>query len=340
LKRCGSSAKHWVAAIRGHYALRIALAGLGVLVLGAAGLLLGAETVSVQAALADPVSIDAQILWRLRLPRVLLSALAGAGLGMSGVLMQTYFRNPLAEPYITGVSAGGALGAVVATALGLTGVWAIGGSSILGSALITIALIAFSLRAPAGSYSSLLLLGMALGTLCGAGVWLVLLRQGPGGTDQVVSWMLGRVATVNYTEVLALSLLVAIGAALSLRLVPELDALLLGEEKAVSLGIDLAAVRRLVLTAAVVLSGGCVAFCGVIAFVGLIVPHIARIATGAAHGRLLPASAVLGALLVLAVDLVSRTVDIPREIPLTIVTSLVGAPFFIWVLVRSRENYA
>jgi iron complex transport system permease protein len=282
------------------------------------------------------------IVFQLRLPRILMALLAGAALGISGALMQTFFRNPLAEPYITGVSAGGALGAVLGASLlgtaaaGVYGVLGTGGCAIAGALIVTAALYAFALRNPRGAQVSILLLGIALGTLCGAMIWLLLLRLGPGGTDQAVSWLLGRVSTVGYTEVIAVAAALLLGSLLAWRHLRDLDALLLGEEKAVSLGVDLGPARRGILGAATLLAAVCVAFCGVIAFVGLIVPHIARSATGAIHARLLPLAALGGAALLLAMDLLARTVDPPREIPLTVLTSLLGAPFFIAVLLKTR----
>lgn len=288
--------------------------------------------------LADGIDAsEARILWQLRLPRIIMALLAGGGLAVSGALMQTFFRNPLAEPYITGVSAGGALGAVVIAALGLSGVILTGLGALLGGLAITAALYLFALRSRTRSTLAVLLLGLALGTFCGAVVWYLLLRLGPGGTDQAITWLLGRVTTVGYTEVWFLLPATLIGLALALYYTPDLDVLLLGEEKAASLGVNLLAARRGILGAAALLATVSVAFCGVIAFVGLIVPHIVRTLTGALHARLLPLCALGGGVLVLAVDLVSRTVDPPREIPLTIITSLLGAPFFIAVLLRSRE---
>jgi len=250
--------------------------------------------------------------------------------------MQTFFRNPLAEPYITGVSAGGALGVVLAAAIGLSGALPTAAAAILGGALITAALYWFTLRRPGSPLLSVLLLGLALGTFCGALVWFLLLRLGPGGTDQAIAWLLGRVATVGYQEIIVLLPLTVGGVALAMWYVPDLDLLLSGEEKAASLGVNLLAARRGILGAATLLATACVAFCGVIAFVGLMVPHVVRILAGAMHSRLLPLSALGGAALLLAVDLASRTINPPREIPLTIITSLIGAPFFIVVLLRTR----
>lgn len=318
--------------------LRLAIAGLLLLTIAlvVAALLAGPAGIG-WAQIVDGLSeSEARILWQLRLPRILMALLAGTGLAVSGALMQTFFRNPLAEPYITGVSAGGALGAVAVAALGLAGVLATGLGAVLGGALITAALYLFALRRQRATMA-ILLLGLALGTFCGALVWFLLLRLGPGGTDQTIAWLLGRVTTVGYTEIYFLAPATLLGVAIALYYTPDLDVLLLGEEKAASLGVNLLAARRGILGAASLLATACVAFCGVIAFVGLIVPHVVRVLTGATHARLLPLSALGGGALVLAVDLLSRTVDPPREVPLTIITSLIGAPFFIAVLLRSRE---
>lgn len=314
--------------------LYLTLGGL-IALLALLSLTFGAAEVSLRDMLAgNPAAVT--VLTQLRLPRVLLALLAGAALGVSGALMQTYFRNPLAEPYVTGVSAGAALGAVLGTAAGLSHPLSIALVALVGAGAITTALYAFALRGRTTS-GALLLLGIALGTLCGALVWLVLLRSGPTGSSQAIAWLLGRVATVGYDEVWALALAAAPGLLLAARLAPQLDTLLLGDEKAASLGLDVLRTRRLVLGAATLLAAACVALCGVIAFVGLMVPHVARRLTGSTHAALLPVAALGGAALVLAVDLASRTLTPPSEIPLTVLTSLLGAPFFIAVLLQSRE---
>ncbi len=277
-------------------------------------------------------------LWMLRLPRALLAILAGAALAFSGALMQTYFRNPLAEPYITGVSAGGALGAVLGQTLGLDGRYGPAACALLGAALITAALYSFALRGRSPGATSTLLLGIALGTFCGAVVWFLLLLQGPGGAQQAMAWLLGRVSTVGYSDVLGIAPALLLGTAIALFFSRDLDALLLGDEKAASLGVNLAAARRGILAAATLMAAACVAFCGVIAFVGLMVPHVVRNVSGGVHRRLLPLSALGGAVLLLFTDIASRTVHPPGEVPLTVLTSLIGAPFFIWVLLRSRNS--
>ncbi len=310
---------------------------IATVLLAAVSIAIGPGGVGVAQLFGNLTDTESTIVFQLRLPRTIMAILAGASLGVSGALMQTYFRNPLAEPYITGVSAGGALGAVIAAGLGLSGAMPTAAAAFLGAGLITLALYLFTLRIRGYSATAVLLLGMALGTLCGALVWFVLLRLGPGGTDQALSWLLGRVATVGYSEVIVLAVFTAFGLLLALRFIPDLDALLMGEEKAASLGVNLPAARRAILGSATLLASSVVAFCGVIAFVGLIVPHMARGVVGGLHRRLLPVSAIGGATLLLAVDIASRTVDPPREIPLTIITSLIGAPFFIVVLLKTRR---
>ena len=276
------------------------------------------------------------ILFQLRLPRLLMALLAGSALAVSGALMQTFFRNPLAEPYITGVSAGGALGAVLGQTLGLVKPLGLGACALVGAGIITASLYAFGLRAQRSSLS-ILLLGFALGTLCGAFVWLLLLRMGPSGTSGAMDWLLGHVVAIGYDKVIALAVATLLGVGFAFTLMPALDTLLLGDEKAASLGLNVLASRRAILAAAALLAAAAVAFCGIIAFVGLMVPHVMRLAAGSTHARLLPLCLLGGAALVLGVDLVSRTIAPPSEFPLTVLTSLIGAPFFIFVLLRSRE---
>jgi iron complex transport system permease protein len=323
--------------------LALALGAL-LLALAVASLLAGPGHVGLADLLRGLDSTQATILWQLRLPRICIAVLAGASLAVSGALMQTFFRNPLAEPYVTGVSAGAALGAVLGlsfsaplkTLLHIPVEAQTAVAALLGGGLITAALYAFALRRNTGS-AALILLGIALGTFCGSLVHLVLLHQGSNAMGSAIAWLLGHVSAVGYAPVWALLPATLSGTALAWRYRPDLDALLLGEEKAASLGVNLLAAKRGILGAATLLATVCVAFCGVIAFVGLIVPHMLRSAVGPLHGRLLPLAALGGAVLTLGVDLVSRTVDPPREIPLTIITSILGAPFFIAVLLRSRE---
>ena len=265
-----------------------------------------------------------------------MAILAGAALSVSGVLMQLFFRNPLAEPYVTGVSAGAALGAVVATSLGMSSALLIGFPALAGALLITLALYATFLTGRRDS-ASILLMGIALGTLCGAVVWLLLVTGGNGRTDQVIGWLLGRVSTVGMGEVLVMLPVVLIGCILAWKWRGELDAMLLGDDKAHSLGINIRSLRLRLLGVSSLLAGISVAFCGVIAFIGLMVPHVARLNSSARHAVLLPLAMAGGAAMLLLVDIISRTAAPPREIPLTIITSLVGAPFFIWMLLRQRE---
>jgi iron complex transport system permease protein len=309
------------------------------LALAALSLAAGAERITladIQHGLSD---MQRTILFALRLPRTCMALLTGASLAVSGALMQTFFRNPLAEPYVTGISAGAALGAVAGQTFGLSGALPLGAAACMGGAVVTAALYAFALNRRNTSGSALILLGVALGTFCGSLVHLLLLRSGPGAMGTAMTWLLGRVSTVGYDEVLVVLPAAAIGIALALLYRRDLDCLLLGDDKAASLGVDLLAVRRAILAAAALLATICVAFCGVIAFVGLIVPHVMRSLAGPLHGRLIPLAALGGAALTLGVDIAARTVDPPREIPLTIITSLIGAPFFIALLIRNREVF-
>ena len=179
--------------------------------------------------------LESTILWKLRLPRVIMAILAGSALATSGVLMQLFFRNPLAEPYVTGVSAGAALGAVLATVFGIGNALGIALPALLGALLITLALYATFLSGRRDS-ASILLMGIALGTLCGALVWLLLVSGGSGRTDQVIGWLLGRVTTVGMGEVIVMLPVVILGCFLAIHWRRELDAMLLGDDKAHSLG--------------------------------------------------------------------------------------------------------
>ena len=283
----------------------------------------------------DSVIID------VRLPRVLLAALVGACLGSAGALYQALFRNALADPYILGVSSGAGLAAtatiIAGTALGvgLSAAWAfaVPVAAFVG-ALATIAVVA-ALAARSGRLdtSSLLLAGIAVSyTLAAAtSLLMVLFRQ---SMTAVVYWMMGGLTTAGWPYVGIVSVMLAAGLALPLASTRALDVILLGDERASQLGVDVSRLKRLMLASASLLVAGAVAVSGLIGFVGLMTAHIIRLAFGPRHVLLLPASALGGAILLVVADVVARTVIAPVELPVGIVTAAFGGPFFLWLLVR------
>jgi iron complex transport system permease protein len=281
------------------------------------------------------------VLLELRLPRVLLALLAGGALAMSGLVLQTLLRNPLAEPYTLGVSSGAALGAVLALqleAVARAGLPAVALAAFLGAAAVA----ALMLGLAAGRFGletgNLLLAGVAVSLSCSALILFVQYLADYTKSFRMVRWAMGGMAVVGYGEVLWLTpWVLAGGAALAARRW-ELDVLLAGEEIAASRGVDLRSLRLAVLGAASAMTAALVAVAGPIGFVGLIVPHLLKRALGHDHLLLIPACLLGGGAFLATADLVARTVMAPAELPVGVVTALLGGPFFLWVLLRERGS--
>jgi iron complex transport system permease protein len=279
------------------------------------------------------------ILLEIRLPRVLLGGLVGAALGLSGAALQGYLRNPLAEPGILGVSAGAALGAVVAIHTGLAGAMALTLplAGLLGAGLATLAVIAL-----AGTHAgplTLILAGVAVSTLAMALTTLALtLAPNPFAAAEMVTWMLGSLNDRSLTHVWLAAPLIAAGIVLLATLARPLDALTLGEDAARNLGIDVRRLRWRIVAGTALAVGAATAVTGAISFVGLLVPHLLRPWCGHRPGALLAASALGGALLVLGADLALRFVAPLADVRLGVVTALIGAPLFLVLVLKSRRE--
>lgn len=292
---------------------------------------------------AGPASVEAMVLLEIRLPRVVLGILVGSALAVAGAALQGLFRNPLADPGLIGVSTGAALAAGVAIVFGGALAAVLPGS--LQGALLPAAAFAGGLLATAVVYllahregradvSTLLLAGVALNAIAGAAMGLLVFVSDDQQLRDLNFWLLGSLGGVTWERLLpALPFLLA-PVLLMPMLARPLDALLLGETEAAHLGFRVESAKRLAVILAALGVGGAVALTGVIGFVGLVVPHLVRLALGPGHRLLLPASALLGASLLLLADLLARTVVLPAELPIGIVTSCVGGPFFLWLLVR------
>lgn len=289
----------------------------------------------------------AAVLTTIRAPRVLLAVLTGAGLAVAGALTQGLFRNPLADPALVGVSAGAALAAAVVIVLG--NVWVPTSVRIdaLGPYVLPLAAFAGGLGVTALVYRigcaygvlSLpltLLAGIAINAIAMAGVGLLIFVASDEQLRTLTFWNLGSLASGTWRAVLPVALLVALAIGLALRLAPALNALALGETRAEHLGVDVDRLKRNAIVLAALATGALVALTGVIGFVGLVAPHLVRLACGPDHRVVLPGAALLGAVLVVAADLVARTVVVPAELPLGIVTAMVGGPFFLVLLLRTR----
>jgi iron complex transport system permease protein len=280
-----------------------------------------------------------------RLPRVLQGLLAGSALAVSGVLLQALFRNPLADPALIGVSAGAALGAVAVIVLGATllvgvsrvlGVWTLPLAAFAGALLTALLVFALARRDGVLDPTTMLLCGIAINALTGAGIGLLTYLASDEQLRNLTFWSLGSLGAATWGSLMGMApvaLVLLVGAPLLAR---PLNALLLGESEALHLGIAVERLKRWVITLAAAGAGAVVAVCGVIGFIGLIAPHMARLLAGPDHRVVLPLAALLGASLLTAGDLIARVAVRPAELPIGILTALLGAPFFLWLL-RRRE---
>ncbi|HET7456313.1 MAG TPA: iron ABC transporter permease [Gemmatimonadaceae bacterium] len=315
------------------------LAAAALVVSAAAGVALGAVPLSlggvVNAALGRGDADAVAIVRTLRLPRVVLAALVGAGLGTSGGALQGALRNALAEPYLLGVSGGAAVGAVVATVLGLTSPSALPLAAFAGAAL-AVALAMLVARAAGGRADPpvLLMAGVVIGAFANAAIMIALAGATPNAVRGALWWMMGSVADADWTRAAWLALYVAVGGGVLLSRARDIDALALGEEPAAALGVDVERASLFVFGAAALLAAATVAAAGLVGFVGLVVPHVVRGAGLRRHAQILAGSALAGAALVVAADVVARVVRAPTELPLGAVTAVVGVPFFLAQLRR------
>ena len=290
----------------------------------------------VVAALLHPhaTSDAATIVWTLRVPRVLGAAFVGAALAMSGVLLQGLLRNPLVDPFLTGVSAGAGAAIAIAVAVGAAAplIPGIGFAAGLATALF----VAFLARRGGGlDAERLILAGVSLSALFGAIVTLVLVRLGRGGGDAVLAWLAGSLANRGYAELFTTVPYAVVGIVFAALAVPSLNAMRLGATVARAVGVDVVRTQWLVLAAATLLAAAAVALAGIVGFVGLIVPHVARRLVGTDARASLCASALLGAALVPLADALARTVARPTEVPLGVVLAFVGVPTFLYLYTKS-----
>lgn len=285
--------------------------------------------------------LETTVVMTLRLPRVLFGVLVGAALAVSGASLQSLLRNPLAGPGIIGVSGGASMGAVAAIVLlpslsGIAVAWVVPAAAFLGGLLVTSVIYALA-RPRAGSGTArLLLVGIAIGSAAAA-VTGFLTYAADDELQTVVFWQMGSLGHLDWIK-LAVAAPVIIGCCIVLTLLARhLDLLSLGDRQARHLGLDVARTRKIVIAMTALLTGTSVAFTGTIGFIGLVVPHLARLLCGPPHRRVLPVSAVLGALLIVFADTLSRTIAPPDEVPIGLFTAALGAPFFLIVVLRTKE---
>lgn len=307
-----------------------------------ASALLGPLAPAAWQAAAEPA--DAMVVLHLRLPRLLLGLFVGAALGVSGALLQGLFRNPLADPGLLGVTAGGAVGVLgvlvvlpVAWTAGTLGPWLLPIAALLGAAGTLLLVQALAGRGGRAHPGYLLLTGLAVNAFLAAIVGFLLHRSSAEALRRFTYWTLGSLAEADRATVLAGLPFLVLGLLLAPRLARALNALALGEAEAFHLGHDVRRLQRALVALAALLAGTSVALAGSIGFVGLVAPHLVRLAAGPDHRFLLPASALLGAALVTTADLAGRTLAAPAELPIGIFTALLGAPFFLALLRHRRQ---
>lgn len=284
------------------------------------------------------------VLWQLRLPRALLAFLVGAMLAWAGVLIQGMVRNPLADPGLIGVSGGAAVGAALVLWLGGTGLllplWLQPLAAFIGAMLALLIVLRLGQQGNSlHAMSFLILAGIAVSVLTGAIIGLLSYLATDNALRQITFWSLGSLAGASWLWVGLLTVVLLLALWFWPRRLRQLDALLLGEVEARSLGIDVPRLQWQVVISVALLVAITVAACGIIGFIGLISPHLARLLTGAAHRRVLPLAVVLGGCLLLAADTLARSLIAPAEIPIGIVTTLLGAPVFIALLVREKRRW-
>lgn len=277
---------------------------------------------------------DAVIIWQLRLPRALLGYLVGASLGLSGAAFQGVFRNPLADPYLMGVASGAALGATVGISLGVAASY-LPALALVGALGAVAAALLLSKRGRSLPAERLILAGVVVGSLCSAATTYLML-QTEDRARQVLGFTLGNLSFAGWPELARLLPYTLTGAALLLLLARALNMLQLGDLTARSLGLSTERLRLLVIAAASLCTAGAVSYAGIIGFVGLVTPHLVRRIWGADFKTLLPLSALAGGTLLTLADLLARTLLRPAELPVGVVTTLLGGPFFLYLLRREK----
>lgn len=279
-------------------------------------------------------------LWVVRFPRIVMGLGVGAALAVAGAVMQAIFGNPLAEPGVVGVSSGAAFGAAIGIVLGVSalGGWGIAIFAFAGGLLATL-LVYFVSRANGRTeVVTLLLTGIAVNAFGGAGLALLLFLGDSASREQIIFWQLGSLNGSRWQETAVVMVVAVLGTFAAFTIGRRLDLLSLGERNARHLGLDVERLRIGSIVLVALLTGAAVAFCGIIAFVGLVVPHIIRMAIGPSHRPLILASAVGGGALMLFADLAARTMLSGADLPIGMLTSLIGGPFFFFLLFRARRR--
>ena len=287
---------------------------------------------------AHPAGED--VLWYVRFPRIVLAIVVGGALGCAGALLQGIFANPLAEPGVIGVSAGAAVGASTVIVIGGTFVagWSVAAAAFCAGLLTTLLVYALARSGGRTEVVTLVLTGIAVNAFAGGLIAYLTFVATPTARDRIVFWQLGSLASATWESVAIVTPMAAVGIAAALAISSRIDLLALGESVARNLGVDVERLRQVAIVIVALLAAASVAFTGIILFVGLVVPHLMRMLVGPAHRILIPTSTLAGAIVLLAADIGARTLVANADLPLGMLTSLVGGPFFFWLLRRTRAE--
>jgi len=281
------------------------------------------------------------IIFNIRLPRVLTAAITGCALALSGVAVQSVFRNPLAEPALIGVSAGAAFAAGLALLIlpaGIAGIaWYISGAAFFGGLAISLLVYTLFKLLRSGSHSYLLLIGIAINALLAAALGMLNFIADAAKLKQIIFWSMGGFSNATWTTVLVLLIGVLPLVFLLPRFASIMNAMMLGSRETAHLGFAPQQISRLILILVALAVGGSVAVAGIIGFIGLVVPHIGRRLVGSEHALLLPIAGLIGAILLVVADLIARLLIAPAEIPVGVITALLGGPFFLYLLLVKRD---
>lgn len=279
-----------------------------------------------------------QIVWGLRMPRVILGFVVGSGLALCGAVMQAVVQNPMAEPYILGVSSGATLGATFSIMVGLSSI--IGFNSFLGAAIACFLVLALATKGGGATSSKLILSGMVVNALFTAfSNFIISIAGDSNGIMTIKFWTMGSLTRASWSNILPVVICICVGSVFFITQHRILNTMLLGDEAAITLGIDMTKYRIIYLFVISILTGIIVASCGTIGFLGLIVPHVSRAVVGNDHRRLLPITTIVGGIFMVWMDALARTLVENTELPVGIFTALVGAPFFIYILIKKNYDF-
>ena len=303
----------------------------------------GMERISPSSLLGHPADeVKADIFWKIRIPRVIAALCAGAALAISGMAFQALFRNPLATPFTLGVSSGAAFGAVLSVWAGLSfSLFGISGRAVgsFAGALASISFVYGLTRARKGfSTATMLLAGVAVSFFFSSMILFIQYMSDFTHSFLIVRWLMGGMEVVGYRPALTIAPFLAVGSAVVFSLTHELNLLMTGEDIALSRGVDVSRVKKLLFIATSLMVGGVVSVCGPIGFVGMMTPHICRLLIGPDHRYLAPATCIFGGMFLVFCDTLARTIIAPADIPVGVITALLGGPFFLWLLLSGSSE--